>query len=89
MDKHIPEAAYVPGRLTELVTVWRPAAIAVTRLDAARTTLADSSIAAGPLGEDARWPCVALWPLSLPSGANAHFNAASWRALGAWRRALP
>lgn len=89
MDKHIPEVAYVPERLTELVAVGLPKAIAFTSLEAARTALADHSVAAGPLGEDARWPGVALWVLSSPSGANAHFNAASWCALGAWRRSLP
>lgn len=88
MDKHIPEVAHVPARLTELVATWAPKAIAFTSLKAARTALADKRIAAGRLAGDDRWPGVALWALSSPSGANGHFSAASWLALGAWHRVL-
>ena len=86
MDKDIPLTAYVPARLSALVSEWRPRAVAFTSLNAARLALGDKALPAGRLAEDLRWPGVALWALSSPSGANGHFNAVAWHDLAAWRK---
>lgn len=87
MDKDIPESAYLPQRLAEVVSQWRPGALAFTSLKAARTALGDKRLAPGRLAEDARWPGMALWALPSPSRANLHFSAAPWLDLGRWQKA--
>lgn len=83
MDKHIPEAAYRPATVLDLVARWRPRALAFTSLKAARTALGSPRIAPGPLANPFDFP-LTLWALSSPSGANGHFDPASWMALGQW-----
>lgn len=87
MDKAIPESAYLPQRLAEVVALWRPAALAFTSLKAARTALGQKDLRPGRLAEAPQWPGMALWALPSPSRANGHFSAGPWLELGRWHRA--
>lgn len=86
MDHQIPPAAYLPEWLAGLIAACQPRAVAFTSLAAGRLALGNKRLAAGPLAAQPRWPGVAFWALPSPSGANGHFSAEPWLALGQWLR---
>lgn len=88
MDHEIPKSAFAPQSLAHLINQWLPRALAFTSLTAARLGLGDKHLPEGRLPADPRWPQMTIWALQSPSGANAHFTARSWQALGDWRRGV-
>jgi len=91
MDHEIPDAAFTPARLAEVMSEFRPKGLAFTSLKAGRTALRDRKLAAGHRGEDPRWPGTEIWILPSPSGAaRGSFQLGPWREISAWaRRARP
>ncbi len=81
MDRHIPDNAYAPQRLNDLVEQYRPKRIAFTSLKAARIALRDPKVSRGRLQTSPFSP-VKVWALPSPSGAaRGYWDIRPWEDL--------
>lgn len=85
-DSAIPQSAYTPARVAELIARYLPRAVAFTSLTAAKRALGTRH----PAGRVALspWRGVAVFVLPSPSGmARGHWSAEPWHDLARWRAA--